>query len=1134
MLSLFSTSSDKAGLRLQYMEVYNWGTFNQRIFRINPEGNNSLLTGANASGKSTYIDALLTLLVPVKRDRFYNQSSGVDKKGDRTEETYVLGHYGNIQREGEYTTSTQALRDKGTYSVILASFSDTDQRNITIFQVRWFSNGELKRAFGVAHIPLEIEKDFKDFDGKGHWKKRLDKIYNSKTSKKRVEFLDGPTSYAERIAFLFGMRSTKALSLFNQVVGVKVLEDLNEFVRNNMLEEQDAEAEFIQLKESFLTLMDAKTNIEKAKEQIGQLTPINDLANKLNKIQLALVEFEESKDLIAYWFAKKGVELGRIELEKCQANLQHLKDGLKELKTKEESLKREERSISISIEKDEVGNKIKELEKDIKGLERLRDSRSAKLDNYNKLAKSIELNTNPSEETFLTNRENASVSKAKLEDNRLEVDEQLRLAKNNLDVINNQIYAAVETIKSLKRNENNIAGRVAEIREEILKNIGASKEEVPFIGELVKVREEESEWELALEKILHNFALRLIVPEKFYSKVNDYVNRTNLKGRIIYQRFRGFTSLGNMSSSKNSENALINKLEFRTKSPYTDWIEDIITNQYNYACVQDLKDFNLYEEKAITKEGLIKFAKGKHEKDDRPHTFRKDNFVLGWDNKYKIKLLQNEVKDLQEKEKTALKDIREIKKQIKSIESKKEAYTELFKVFAKYDDIDWKTYAEQIQEKEREKSALEKTNDRVQALQRQLKVVQDKLSHLTEIEMDGKKREIYQTDQKSEVITNNLTSNKELLSQLGEIDVTNIENQYPELLEIKYAELDSRRIRLQDDISHKTADLNRQKQQNEREVILKINAFKRPSEVILDKFKDWGSDVSSLPESTNLDLISEYQKLLKELETDNLPRFEKKWNELLQTTITDKIGSFRIFFTDSSEVIKSNINHLNASLKEIDFKTNPTTYIQIVATNKRNEEVLEFRNMLDKAIPNIRELDSIIDGRKHHFVNNIEPLINKLDDSDWRRRVMEVRSWYTYKAEEFYKETNVKFKTYENMGALSGGQKAQLTYTILGSAIAYQFGLANANQGLESNSFRFIAIDEAFKAQDEEKAKYLLTLCKQLHLQLLVVTPLNDLHIVEDNISYVHYVEIKEEKYSWLYDMPIEQFKVEKANFVNQ
>ena len=166
MLSLFSTSSDTAGFRLQYMEVFNWGTFDKKVFRINPQGNNSLLTGANASGKSTYIDALLTLIVPAKRDRFYNQSSGVEKKGARTEETYVLGHYGYIQEEGKSSTSTQKLRDTNTYSVILAHFTNTDQKQITIFQVRWFSNNEMRRQFGIAHLPLEIEKDFGQFDGK--------------------------------------------------------------------------------------------------------------------------------------------------------------------------------------------------------------------------------------------------------------------------------------------------------------------------------------------------------------------------------------------------------------------------------------------------------------------------------------------------------------------------------------------------------------------------------------------------------------------------------------------------------------------------------------------------------------------------------------------------------------------------------------------------------------------------------------------------------------------------------------------------------------------------------------------------------------------------------------------------------
>lgn len=40
---------------------------------------------------------------------------------------------------------------------------------------------------------------------------------------------------------LFGMRSDKALTLFNQIVGVKVLDDLDSFIRTNMLEEVSAE-----------------------------------------------------------------------------------------------------------------------------------------------------------------------------------------------------------------------------------------------------------------------------------------------------------------------------------------------------------------------------------------------------------------------------------------------------------------------------------------------------------------------------------------------------------------------------------------------------------------------------------------------------------------------------------------------------------------------------------------------------------------------------------------------------------------------------------------------------------------------------------------------------------------------------
>lgn len=384
--------------------------------------------------------------------------------------------------------------------MILASFSDTDQRNITLFQIRWFSNGELKRAFGVAHIPLHIENDFSNFDAKWVWKKQMEQTHNSNTSKKKVEFLEGPGAYADRMAHLFGMRSTKALSLFNQVVGVKVLEDLDEFIRTNMLEEQDAETEFIQLKESFLTLMDAKTNIEKAKEQITQLTPINEIAIKLNEIQSELKQLNSSKEVGVYWFASKSIELSEKELVRSEEQLKELNDELTELRSKEDSLKQEERTLSLSIENDEVGSKIKDLEKEIKSLFGQKETRSKKLDQYNKIAQSVELNVNPSEETFRHSRQKAKELKTSTQQQIEDENKNLRGLENEEEQLIGSTNELVLTIQTLQKNKNNIAGREAEIRDEIIKYTGARREEIPFIGELIKVKEDEIEWELSIEK----------------------------------------------------------------------------------------------------------------------------------------------------------------------------------------------------------------------------------------------------------------------------------------------------------------------------------------------------------------------------------------------------------------------------------------------------------------------------------------------------------------------------------------------------------------------------------------------------------------------------------------------------------
>lgn len=1102
------------------MEVWNWGTFNDKVYRMTPHGNNSLLTGANASGKSTLIDALLALLVPLQNKRFYNQSSGAEKKGNRTDITYFFGNYGQ-QQEGESGATSLKLRDKSARSVLLATFNNSDGRVVTLFQVRYYSGEELRTVYGMAHKHLTISQNFATFDSNGVWRKRLEKELNTGSSKRIVEFFNGPKAYEEKMLLVFGMRSDKALTLFNQIVGVKVLNDLDSFIRDNMLEERDAEEKYKELRENFQNLMDAKTNIEKTKEQIRQLEPIDRLAEDVLLIEKSIKELQSEKDIISYWFAVRTVKLCQEHLERCKSELCQLDDTIKANNAEKRRLDETKSSLEVAINSDSVGQQIKDIEKEIQNIKERFEERKKNEEKYNTLIHKLELPQGVDSSTFQSNKvtfQKKKVALQELLDN--ELAERKRHLQNEKEDIEANIKNHFETIKYLREHKNNISGRVAEIRDEIIQHIGATADEIPFIGELIRLKDDERKWESAIERILHNFALRLIVPEKYYRQVNEYVNNHNLRGRIVYQRYNYDAALREFVNKHAQDNSLLNKIEFKPNAQYIDWIEDRLYSEFNYTCVDTLEDFNHINEKAVTKEGLIKAKGGKHEKDDRPEISRREHYVLGWDNREKIAAIKKEYDNLCRQVTAKKEEINELNNKRKETEERKETFSRLLD-FEKFDDIDWQSYSIRINEKNEEKKQLESTNDRVKTLQQQLEKVKQTIS-----EIEDRKENLYGSKallQKDEEETQKRCSdNTNALASMNPVDVDEFENNHSELLLVGLADMVARHKSLQNDIDNKIKNKQTEKNKKENEGRSKIIIFKNPSEEITTKFRDWRSDVNSLPDS--VELISEYQTFLKKLNEEALPSFEKRFNKYLHETVINNIYTFRQFFKDWESLINKTINQLNSYLRDINFNVYPETYIQLESSKKRNVNINEFVQMLEKAIPNMREINSTIDGQRIHFEQHVLPLMQRLEDEKWRKEVMDVRARFSYKAVEHYKADDQKRNTYESMGQLSGGEKAQLTYTILGSAIAYQFGLTK--HGCDS-SFRFIAIDEAFRAQDEDKARYLISLCKQLHLQLLVVTPSDNIHIVEGDISYVHYVERKGNT-SVLYNMPINQFKEER------
>lgn len=158
------TDPRRVGFRLQRLELLNWGTFGERVWTLELDGRNNLVTGDIGSGKSTLVDAVTTLLVPQRRAA-YNKAAGAGVR-ERTLRSYVLGHYKSERNDAGSAARPVSLRDHNSYSVILGVFGNVDYRqSVTLAQVFWIADARNQpdRFFAAATRDLSIAGEFARF-----------------------------------------------------------------------------------------------------------------------------------------------------------------------------------------------------------------------------------------------------------------------------------------------------------------------------------------------------------------------------------------------------------------------------------------------------------------------------------------------------------------------------------------------------------------------------------------------------------------------------------------------------------------------------------------------------------------------------------------------------------------------------------------------------------------------------------------------------------------------------------------------------------------------------------------------------------------------------------------------------------
>jgi uncharacterized protein YPO0396 len=147
-------------------------------------------------------------------------------------------------------------------------------------------------------------------------------------------------------------------------------------------------------------------------------------------------------------------------------------------------------------------------------------------------------------------------------------------------------------------------------------------------------------------------------------------------------------------------------------------------------------------------------------------------------------------------------------------------------------------------------------------------------------------------------------------------------------------------------------------------------------------------------------------------------------------------------------------------------------------------------------------------------------------DKRWTRFVTDVRNWFLFSASERYREDDTEYEHYADSAGKSGGQKEKLAYTILAASLAYQFKLEWG--AAKSRTFQFAVIDEAFGRGSDESTRFALELFERLGLQLLIVTPLQKIHVIEPYVNAVGFVDNPMSSSSRLQTLTIEEYRARR------
>ena len=1071
------------------LQVYNWGTFSD-VHDVPISRQGFLFVGRSGTGKSTLLDAFSALLVPPRWVDFNAAAREAEKTGrDRNLVSYIRGAWAEQKDDASGEIATRCLRPGTTWSALALSYRNATGQSVVLVQVLWLrgsanGTGDVNRHFMIFERLFDLN-ELEVFGQSNLDVRKLKQGFPDAFIRREFR------PYCERFCRLLGIESEMALRLLHKTQSAKNLGDLNTFLREFMLDKPVTFDVADRLVSEFDELNAAHQAVVTARRQVETLVPAREKHQHRQSFLDERSGLNELLDGIDSYGGRRRINLLTQQIERL--NIQA--DGLEgEISRKQAALDQHDDTLrELERRHREVGgDRVENWQAEKSVLEQQREERLRKRAQAEGACQQLDRDFPDSPHRFAELLGEARQELERWESGSTEIRE-----KQNLLVIQKRetetaFTQTAEEVKALERQPSNMPSHMLELRQGIAAAIGVSESALPFIGELIEVKPDEAEWQGSIERVLHGFALSLLVDERHYFVLSNHINSRHLGQRLVYYRTG---HVERQQAKPVGADSLVLKLNIKECSQ-SEWLRPELRHRFDYACVDSIPLFQRAD-RALTKEGQVKHSKTRHEKDDRRHVGDRRYWVLGFDNREKLALYRKQAQELADK-------ISGLEERIKALTEKegtqaKRAIHCQTLVNLQWQEVDVAPLLVGIDKLQRWiRDALEGNTalkDVADQIDRQKKVVKDADEALRKTTIEYEK------------VVGQVEENKEALKKLqddpGLVSLTprqqqGLDERFDSLkTAVQLDNLDKLMRSVERSINGEISEINRAIGESERFIEKRFDEF----------VHEWPAEAEGL--DATLAAAPDFFAKLTRLETDGLPAHEQRFFELLESQSNQNLAALSTYLNDARKEIRERMERVNDSLARVPFNQsiNQTTFLHIDVSDRQLPDVREFRQEIRQALRHAWSEDrELAESRFLALRSLVERLSSQEPEKKrWRRAVLDVRQHMEFIGRET-DEGGVEVEVYRSGSGKSGGQRQKLATTCLAAALRYQLG--GNEHGVPM--YAPVVLDEAFNKTDNEFTALAMNIFANFGFQMIIATPLKSVMTLEPFIGGACFIDISD------------------------